>query len=86
MQCVCLVAMLQELEEMRAQCTVLLREKFQLEQCVRYLAVHARLHNSSEMNATGTKERSITDRLLPSAMAQVRPVHCQARRMSCFLW
>eukprot|EP00798_Chlamydomonas_sp_ICE-L_P022941 gene22941-30121_t len=33
----------QELEEMRHECTVLLREQFLLEQCVRYLATRAHL-------------------------------------------
>ncbi|KAK9830175.1 hypothetical protein WJX72_010143 [[Myrmecia] bisecta] len=41
----------QELEEMRHECMLLLRERFNLEQCVRYLAVRASLPFQQEAQA-----------------------------------
>jgi hypothetical protein len=59
----------QELEELRHECTLLLREKFQLEQCVRYLAVRARVPLAMERNAAGTGERSPLAKVQPGSLA-----------------
>ncbi|GFH25807.1 uncharacterized protein HaLaN_23835 [Haematococcus lacustris] len=60
----------QELEEMRHECTVLLRERFHLEQCVRYLAVRARINSAPvDLNAMGTAERRAVDRIAPDSLA-----------------
>jgi hypothetical protein len=59
----------QELEELRHECTLLLREKFQLEQCVRYLAVRARVPLALEPNAAGTGARSPLAKVQPGSLA-----------------
>ncbi|KAK9807523.1 hypothetical protein WJX72_001550 [[Myrmecia] bisecta] len=56
----------EELEAMRKQLTGLLRERFQLEQCVRYLAVKAGL--VVEMNVDGSHERAPLERLQPASL------------------
>ena len=59
----------QELEELRHECTLLLREKFSLEQCVRYLAVRARVPLALEANASGTGERGALEKVQPGSLA-----------------
>ncbi|GMH35792.1 hypothetical protein BSKO_03660 [Bryopsis sp. KO-2023] len=61
----------QEMEEMRRECVGLLRERFQLEQCVRYLAV--RSHTYPKMcvphDVSGQHQRGPSDLISPKSLA-----------------
>ncbi|GAX80456.1 hypothetical protein CEUSTIGMA_g7895.t1 [Chlamydomonas eustigma] len=62
----------QELEEMRHECTVLLREKFHLEQCIRYLSVKAKMPEAPPPPPTynGNTDRTAAQAIMPSSLIQ----------------
>ncbi|GIL45340.1 hypothetical protein Vafri_2608 [Volvox africanus] len=59
----------QELEELRHECTVLLRDKFQLEQCIRYLAVKVGMGPGERRQSLATAERKAIEKVLPACLA-----------------
>jgi hypothetical protein len=61
----------QELEELRRECTRLLRDKFQLENCIRYLASRCQLYEGYCVgrDITGRYDRQATDEVRPSSLA-----------------
>ncbi|KXZ51419.1 hypothetical protein GPECTOR_12g381 [Gonium pectorale] len=59
----------QELEELRHECTVMCREKFQLEQCIRYLAVQVGMGPEGDRRALATADRKAIEKVLPSCLA-----------------
>ncbi|KAL0038494.1 hypothetical protein WJX77_008466 [Trebouxia sp. C0004] len=60
----------QELETIRKECTVLLRERYMLEQCVRYLAVRLGLNVAVVKDVFGQHERTALDRVQPASLTQ----------------
>lgn len=74
----------QELEEMRHECMLLLRERFHLEQCVRYLAVRSRFPVPGKGQATaqgGADSRSPLEKN-PVQPASLRRHHLYATPVS----
>lgn len=59
-----------ELEELRRECVRLLREKFQLEQCIRYLAARCHLFQAYSLgrDVSGQFDRSAADQVLPESL------------------
>ncbi|KAK9811189.1 hypothetical protein WJX73_009123 [Symbiochloris irregularis] len=58
----------QDLEAMRKETTTLLTERFQLEQCVRYLAVRCGLAVAVDLNVSGQQERTPLAKLQPASL------------------
>ena len=64
--------MRQEAAALRSECNRLLRQRFELEQCLRYLAAAAGLPCAVRADATGTARRGPAGMLRPGSLA---PVH-----------